>query len=343
MSSPNPLANPAWEAITQERAKGGNAYYFTSDQVADQLHDRIKSKTVIITGVTIGSLGADAARVIAAHSPELLILAGRSLDAINKTIDAIKPVSSPHTKIEPLVIDLGDQSSVRAGAALILNMTPVVDVLVNSAALMMIPEYTKSVGGIEMHLAVNHIGHFLLTNLIMSALLASEGSGRVVNVSAAAHRLASFRFDDYNFNNGKEYEPIMGYAQSKCANLLFTQFLATRLGPKGLLSYGVDPGGSLTNLFYRIPTKDLVKQGWALENGEPSPALKENLKTVQQATASYITAAFSPDITDSNGCTVTAGVIDGSVAEHATDPEQAEKLWKLSEELVGQIFNHEAE
>lgn len=256
----------------------------------------LTSIPVVITGVTSGSLGADAARVIAAHSPRLLILASRSLDAINKTIDAINPITSSDTRIEPVVVDLGNQLSVRAAADQILSMTPVVDVLINSAALMMIPKYTKAVDGIEMHLSVNHLGHFLLTNLLMPALLASKGRGRVVTVSAAAHRLAPFRFDDYNFGLGETYEPLMGYAQSKCANLLFTRSLATRFEEKGLLSYGVDPGGSMTNLFYRIPTKDLVKQGWALENGEPSPALKAHLKTVQQATASYIVAAFSLDI-----------------------------------------------
>ncbi|VUC31168.1 unnamed protein product [Clonostachys rosea] len=340
MAEETPNTGVAWEHIKGEKDKVGDAYYKTSDSVAAELHKEMVGKTVIITGVTSGSLGADAARVIAAHEPKLLILASRSESAIAKTIEEIKPTASVGTRIEPLIVDLGDQLSVRAAAKKVLELTSVVDVLINSAALMMIHKYTQNADGVEMHLAINHLGHFLFTNLIMPALLKSDGPSRVVTISAAAHRIGPFRFSDYNFAEGEAYDPLLGYAQSKCANLLFALSLAQKLGHKNLLSYGVDPGGSITNLFYRAPKEELIKHGWLQENGEPSPGLMENVKSVEQAVASYIVAAYSPDIKGRNGCTITGCIIDDTVAEHAKDPEAAEQLWNLSEQLVGQKFNY---
>ncbi|KAF5008852.1 hypothetical protein FDECE_4876 [Fusarium decemcellulare] len=282
-------SDAAWSAIEREK-DGSNSYDLTSDTAAENLQDQIRDRT--------GSLGADAARVIAVHAPKLLILAGRSEQSLQDTIATVKKSCSSTVPIKSLMVDLGSQSSVRAAASELLKLTSVVDVLVNSAGLMMIPVFTKTPEGIEMHFGVNHIGHFLLTNLIMPVLLKSP-SPRVVNVSSAAHRSSPVRFDDYNFEDGKTYEPFLGYAQSKCANLLFTVSLSQKLGSKGLVAFGVDPGGSITNLFYRIPTDLLVKHGWADEDD-----------------------------------------IDDSTPDHAKNPDLAEKLWKLSEKLVGQQFTY---
>ncbi|KAF7550960.1 hypothetical protein G7Z17_g5359 [Cylindrodendrum hubeiense] len=319
-----------------QREKEGALFELTSDQAAEQYNSEIRGTTVLITGVTLGSLGADAARVIAAHEPKLLILAGRSEKTLNETIASIK-TTSPKVDIKTLILDLGSQSSVRSAAAELLKLTPILDVLINSAALMLIPTFTTTPEGIETHFGVNHIGHFLFTNLIMPALLASPAP-RVVNVSAAAHRTTTVRFDDYNFRDGKEYEPLLGYAQSKVANLLFTVSLARKLGGKGLTAFGVDPGASITNLFYRAPKELLVQHGWADENREPTAALKAAVKTIPQAVASYIVAAYDPSIKDQSGAVIRVGKIDDSIPQHSKDPELAERLWKLSEHLVGQEF-----
>ncbi|KAJ3540961.1 hypothetical protein NM208_g4823 [Fusarium decemcellulare] len=321
-------SDAAWSAIEREK-DGSNSYDLTSDIAAEKLQDQIRDRTVLITGVTPGSLGADAARVIAVHAPKLLILAGRSEQPLQETIATVKKTCSSTVSIKPLMVDLGSQSSVRAAASELLKLTSVVDVLINSAGLMMIPAFTKTPEGIEMHFGVNHIGHFLLTNLIMPVLLKSP-SPCVVNVSSAAHRSSPVRFDDYNFEDGKTYEPFLGYAQSKCANLLFTVSLSQKLGSKGLVAFGVDPGGSITNLFYR----------WADEDGQPSAALKARSKTVPQAVASYIVAAFDPNIKDRSGAVICAADIDDSTPDHAKNPDLAEKLWKLSEKLVGQQFTY---
>lgn len=180
--------------------------------------------------------------MISQHNPKLLLLASRSTANISEVIDAIKPDASPDAVIQPLELDLASQKSVRAAAAKVLEMTPVVDVLINNAGVMMIPEFRTTPEGIEMHFGINHIGHFLFTNLLMSALLKAPAGPRVINISSAGNGGSPVRFDDYNFGEGKNYEPFLGYAQSKSANMLFSVALAKRLGSKGLCSFGVDPG-----------------------------------------------------------------------------------------------------
>ncbi len=187
-------------------------------------------------------LGAEAARVIAQHNPKLLILASRTESAIAEVAEAIKPSATPGINIQPLQLDLGSQESVRAAAAKVLKLAPHVDILINNAGVMMVPTFQTTPEGIEKHLGINHIGHFLFTNLLMPALLASPTGAVVVNVSSAANGVSAVRFDDPNFGEGKNFESFTAYAQSKTANLLFTLSLAQKLGSKGLRSIGVDPG-----------------------------------------------------------------------------------------------------
>jgi NAD(P)-dependent dehydrogenase (short-subunit alcohol dehydrogenase family) len=102
--------------------------------------------------------------------------------------------------------------------------------------------YAKTVDGIESQFGTNHIGHFLLTNLLMGKILAAAPGARIVNVSSSAHQPGVIRFEDWNFSDGKAYNPWEGYAQSKMANILFTESLAEKLGPKGVFSYSLHPG-----------------------------------------------------------------------------------------------------
>ena len=157
-------------------------------------------------------------------------------------IKEISETASPDAKFLPVELDLGSQWSVRAAASKILETVPVIDVLINNAGIMMLPKFSSTNEGIEAHFGTNHIGHFLFTNLLMPALLKSEHGGRVVNISSAGAAGSPIRFDDYNFGHGETYEPFLAYAQSKCANLLFSLELAKRLGSKGIISFGVDPG-----------------------------------------------------------------------------------------------------
>ena len=201
----------------------------------------------MITGVSKDGLGAAAAIAIAQHRPKLLILASRSESAIAEVMSDIEKSVSPSEDVRGVLLDLGSQKSVREAASKVLEMTPTVDVLINNAGVMMLPRFQATAEGIEAQFGINHIGHFLFTNLLMPALLASPSGARVVTVSSAASSASPIRFGDYNFGDGSTYDSFLAYAQSKTANLLFVLSLARKLGKHGIGSFGVDPGGEHEN------------------------------------------------------------------------------------------------
>jgi NAD(P)-dependent dehydrogenase (short-subunit alcohol dehydrogenase family) len=207
-------------------------------------------------GVSPGSIGEYMALAIAKHQPALLILASRSQEKINSVISGIK------TEIDTkaIEIDLSSQASVRKAAEEINNLTPKLDIVINNAAVNVVDrQFTKE--GIELHFGTNHIGLFLLTNLVIDKVKAAANKRvtRVVNVSSEGHRGSPIRFSDYNFDkkvvleeeqtpplppafldpNGEPYSSFVAYGRSKTANILFSVSLRGR----GITSYAVHPGG----------------------------------------------------------------------------------------------------
>lgn len=186
------------------------------------------------------SIGAETAISLAQGSPSTLLLLGRDAKKIQPVIDEIKKIDGGITSTF-VEIHLDSLTSVRKAAKQILDDTRVlkIDIIINNAGVMAMP-YSKSEDGIESQFAINHVSHFLLTNLLMSKLLASE-SPRVVNISSFGNVLADIR-EDPGFNGGKEYNPFVAYGQSKTANVLFAVGLNVRLKIKGLNAFAVDPG-----------------------------------------------------------------------------------------------------
>ena len=132
-----------------------------------------------------------------AGSPALIVLAGRSLGKIQPVIDRIN-ATNPAVRTKFINLDLASQASVREAAASINANVEKIDVLINNAAVMAVP-FSKTVDGIESQFGTNHIGHFLLANLIMSKILAAGPGARIVNVSSVSHQMADVNLDDYNF------------------------------------------------------------------------------------------------------------------------------------------------
>ena len=153
--------------------------------------------SVLITGPSDGGIGAETATCLAAGSPELLVLAGRSLGKIQPVIDRITAIN-PEVRTKFINLDLNSLASVREAASSINANVEKIDVLINNAAVMACP-FSKTVNGIECQFGINHIGHFLLTNLIMPKILAAGPGARIVNLSSSAHRMADVNLDDYNF------------------------------------------------------------------------------------------------------------------------------------------------
>jgi NAD(P)-dependent dehydrogenase (short-subunit alcohol dehydrogenase family) len=167
------------------------------------------------------------------------------------------------------------QDSIREAASEIAQVTPRIDIVINNAGIMT-PKRQLTVEGIEAQFGANHIGHFLLTNLLMPQLLAAAkvnlpGVTRVVNLTSLGHRLSPIRFHDFNFEgkemppeeqhpplppifaNGQEgaYNGYVSYGQAKTANILFSVELSRLLREKGIVSYAVHPGCKFTILQYR--------------------------------------------------------------------------------------------
>lgn len=195
--------------------------------------------TDVITGASIKSLGAGAALGLATATPKGLILVGRSKSRIQPVIDDIT-ASNPNVNAIFVEIDLLDLASVRKGAETIKSLTNEIHGMINSAGIMAVPEYQQSKDDIESQFATNHVAHFLLTNLLKDELI--NGHGVVVNVSSGGYELADINYDDVNFDQGKNYNSWVAYAQGKTANLLFSVAIAEKGSKHGVTAFAVNPG-----------------------------------------------------------------------------------------------------
>ncbi|PWY77289.1 short-chain dehydrogenase [Aspergillus sclerotioniger CBS 115572] len=323
-----------------------SAYNFQTlaEDVALDCQAVIANKTVLVTGVSPGGLGAEFAKVIALHRPSLIILANRDPLKAQQTAKEIL-VIAPDVPTRLLKLDLASQTQVRNAAQEVLAYDEHIDVLVNNAGVMASP-FSLSEDSVESQFATNHVGHFLFTNLIMSKLVRSGKSSRVVNVSSNGHQLGPVRFHDWNFDDGKNYDAWLAYGQTKSANMLFSVSLAQKLGSKGLTAVSLHPGTIQTHLGggrWDELYESLIK--WFTLLGYFRGGQNEILwKTLSQGVATHVFAAFHPSLTasENNGsyvqdCTVSK---PEHVRSWARDPIEAEQLWKLTEEIMGEKFEY---
>jgi NAD(P)-dependent dehydrogenase (short-subunit alcohol dehydrogenase family) len=306
----------------------------TSEEIVAGLD--LTGRTIVVTGTSAG-LGFAASRVLAGAGAEIVMVARNP----RKNAEAVERIlaDQPDARLRPVAIDLADQASVRWGAAEILAAHPKIDALINNAGIMGGP-YVQTPEGLELHFATNHIGPFLLTGLLLPALRAAAPS-RIVLLSSAGHRMPGFDLDDPNFLN-RDYNYAAAYCQSKRANVLHAVALAKRLAGSGITANAVHPGAIRTEVFRDLPEADMeMAIGWSAMSGSPE-------KTPSQGAATEVWAAVSPEAEGITGryledCRVAvripietmgaAGVID-----EALDPDTAERLWAMSEEIVGERF-----
>ncbi|KAJ3946109.1 uncharacterized protein N0V96_004463 [Colletotrichum fioriniae] len=312
----------------------------------------IAGKTILITGVSPGSIGDSFVQQVAVAKPATFILAGRSPSKFQPLVDELA-AAHPEINVKPLALDLTSFTNVRKAAETVNSWPDVlhIDLLVNNAGIMA-SAYSLTEDGFESQFQTNHLGHFLFTNLIMPKILASPSSPRVVNVSSNAHRLGHVRWTDYNFNEGIHYDKWMAYGQSKTANSLFSIALAERLGgpSRGLTAFSLCPGYVPTNLaaheahdfpgfLEALRKADVVvgsKYMWGMGDIQP--------KDMDQGAATHVFAAFDPELKEKNGefltdCRV-ADPWKEEVYPWARSKVDAEMLWALSEKLVGQGFKY---
>ncbi|XP_058862353.1 retinol dehydrogenase 13-like isoform X2 [Acipenser ruthenus] len=222
-------------------------------------------------------------------------------------------------------LDLASLSSVRQFSREFNEREERLDILINNAGVMMCPKWLTE-DGFEMQLGVNHLGHFLLTNLLLDKLKSSAPS-RVVNVSSIAHKGGRVHFDDIFFEHS-EYSPLESYRQSKLAVLLFSRELAHRLQGTGVTSYSLHPGVIRTELGRHVlggyPLLKMIVSA-------PSLCL---MKTPVQGAQTSIHCAVAEGLERSSGLYFS----DCSLKEPAPegqDDRAARQLWELSARLVG--------
>lgn len=218
----------------------------------------------MITGVAPSSLGESMALAIASQEPSKLVLASRTKGKVDEVIEKIKRITSKMT-VEFVELNLASQKSIENAAATIGSLLDKIDILINNAGTVVL-ERKSTEEGIELQFGTNHVGHFLLTNLLMNKIRNSAkhsvpGTTRIINVTSQGHRLSPIRFHDYNLE-GKEvpleeqpptglppmfsaagsYNGWLAYGQSKTANILFSVYLNQYLKSAGIVSYAVHPG-----------------------------------------------------------------------------------------------------
>ncbi|KAK0640057.1 WW domain-containing oxidoreductase [Lasiodiplodia hormozganensis] len=325
-------------------------------EVAEAFASQIKGRIVAITGVARTGLGGATAVAFAKHDPELLLLISRTQSKLDEVIADIKAVK-PNANVKSVLVDLTSQASVRRAAEEINTLAPRLDILINNAGFWV---FTRSVSpeGIESQFAGNHIGHFLLTNLLTDRLLAAAkkstpGATRVINLSSEGHRVSPVRFHDYNLEgkpvpeeessvfpplwpdelvkpNADGYAGMVAYGQSKTANILFSVELNRRLAAQGVVSYAVHPGMIGTDLSRNMDPKTMAATGALLSQYKPKASIEEGASTT-------LVAAIDPALSELKGIYLSdCHLIDA--APHATDANSAKKLWALSEDLVKQAF-----
>ena len=153
---------------------------------------------VVITGTSKGGIGAETAISLASARPKQIILASRNEAKVTPVIDEIMKLNST-VEVTFVEMDLADNSSVRKAAAKIQATTNKIDKPINNAGTMGVETFSTSKDGIEIQFATNHVGHFLLTNLLMGELVAAEKGATIVNLSSKGHEFAEVNLEDPNF------------------------------------------------------------------------------------------------------------------------------------------------
>jgi len=312
----------------------------TAEEVATVFANEIKGKNVLITGTSINGFGFETARVVAKYA-HLVIIAGYSSDRLKVTEEAIKK-EVPSANIRRLILDLSSLAAVRKAAAEVNAYPEPIHVLINNAATAVGP-FKLTVDNLENQFATNHVGPFLFTNLIAQKILEAGSptyTPRVVFVSSAGYALGKgIDFIDIEKPDPEKHQNFIAYWQSKSANILTAIELSKR--SKGRINaYSLHPGTSNTNLMQKEESlPEMQKMGVLGPDGTPN---EDHIrwKTIPQGAATIVTAAFDTRLNDKPGAyLIDSNDATSSIVPHSSDPAVAEKLWTVTERIVGQTFS----
>ncbi|WYZ34666.1 hypothetical protein EsH8_I_000942 [Colletotrichum jinshuiense] len=294
-------------------------------------------KVVLVTGCSPGGIGPETARALHVAGADVYI----TVRDIPKGEEVAKDILSDGKpgKVEVIKLDLGSLDSVRQGAKEFLSKSEKLNVLINNAGVMACPR-GKTTDGFETQFGTNHLGHFLLFQLLKPTLLASstpEFNSRVISVSSSSHRTGKIHFDDLNFNHTIEYDPWVAYGQAKLANVHFANELDRRYGSKGLHAVSLHPGGIESPLLRYTPElSEVVKD----------PEIGKWMKSPAQGAATSVWGAvakewegkggrYLDDVSEAEEASPDGVVFRPGYAPAAYDPLTEKRLWTESLKLVG--------
>ncbi|MGX7677545.1 SDR family NAD(P)-dependent oxidoreductase [Jatrophihabitans sp. DSM 45814] len=289
----------------------------------------LHGRRALVTGGA-GGIGVETARALASAGAETLI-AARNLSAAEEVAADIR-ASTGNQAVAVAQLDLLDRASIDR---LVDGYAGPLHILINNAGVMAVPDLQLSPEGHELQFATNHLGHFRLALGLLPALRAAGGA-RVVAVSSRAHLNSPLVFDDIDFAH-RAYDPALAYAQSKTANVLFAVAAARQWSDAGIEVNALHPGA--------IADSNLSRHLDPAVLGELRASGRYAFKTLAQGAATSVFVATSPLLDGVVGryfenCQEAdpddpsaAGTDAAGVASYALDPEAAERLWILSEQM----------
>jgi len=308
---------------------------FTPARVVAGDHD-LNGRNVVVTGGASG-IGYETAKALAAAGADVMLAvrdrsAGeKAAVAINEAIGADKVVAG--------TLDLASLASV--GSFVDAWGDQPLDILINNAGVMATP-LLRTAEDLELQIGTNHFGHFVLSVGLTRALLNASDEdrlARVVALSSIGHRRSDINWDDPNYLT-RPYDKWEAYGQSKTANALFAVGYNARFEEHGITANAVMPGGIMTPLQRYLPKEEMVAMGWMDEEGN----VREGFKTPEQGASTSVWAAVGEELEGIGGlyledCAEAAPWSKDNpmkgVMPYAIDPEAADRLWAMSEEITG--------
>jgi NAD(P)-dependent dehydrogenase (short-subunit alcohol dehydrogenase family) len=282
----------------------------------------LSGKTAIVTGCNTG-IGWETARVLALRGAHV-VMACRNQETASAARERIIASGIDGDRLELGDLDLASLASVRSFAKSFCDSGRPLHILVNNAGVM-IPMRRTTADGFEHHFGINHLGHFLLSNLLRGPLRAAAGA-RVVCVSSSAMQFASLtkNFEDLNWEENK-WSGVKAYGNSKLMNDMFAMELTRRFQGDGIVANALHPGIIVnTELARDQPWYMLLIGVFVL------PVSKK----IPQGAATSVMVATRPEYEDRGGLYF-ADCVEWKHMPLARDPEACSELWKRSEALTG--------
>lgn len=314
----------------------------TAQQVVEDqgLNGKLQGKIILITGCSSG-IGVETAKALYSTGATIYIT-GRN---IPKTEGIAKSIATDSTRpVKVVEVELDSFASVKAGAADFLKKSGnKLNILICNAGVMAAPE-GRTKDGFETQFGTNHLGHFLLFQLLKPALLAAttpDFNSRVISLSSSGHRMGGIHFGNINLTEKSDpYDPWKAYGQAKTANIYFANEIDRRYGSKHLHALSLHPGVIQTELGRHVADDPLMK-----EIGS-DPEMQKLSKSIPQGAATSVWAAigkewegkggrFLSDVAEDGPVAPNANMVAAGYAPHAYDTEAAKRLWIESLDMVG--------